>query len=424
MILTAADRVATAIDAANQISSQLSPGQQEELLKEKLLRDTRLSKQMGAWGVDIPRRVSIQHSDGSRQEVDMIRFMAMSEESQNPTLREGDVIVVSHHDPSESTVSIAGAVNNPLVVPYQPGDNALLLVRLSAGTRNDADLNGAYIVSQSSAGTRTQPIDLSDTAALAAQVLSPGDYLVVPVQSTRSPARAGIVAVTGEVINPSTYPILVGETKLSEAITRAGGFTQEAALNGAYILRRPLLEFHSEVDQKKERDPLANMATSSLYLEDTTRFKYDIDVQQNRVSTDFVGLFVNNDLSKDITLENGDQIVVPRNPGAVYVRGRVSNPGWVSYRPGAELQDYIAAAGGFTEAADQGRTQIQRYGTGIWEDGDAIVRPGDQIYVPGERDTPSRTSLEKTATIVTITTGLAYFVLQLIDFLNRQADRK
>jgi protein involved in polysaccharide export with SLBB domain len=421
MILTAADRVSTAIDAANQISLDITPGQQAELLKEKKIRDSRLSEETGGWDVDIPRRVLVRHNDGSSREVDMMRYLAMSEESQNPTLREGDVIIVSRPDPLEATISIAGAVNTPLVIPYQPGDNALLLVRLSSGARNDADLAGAYIVSQTPAGTNTQPVDLADTAALAARTLSPGDYLVVPVQSTRTPARAGIIAVTGEVVSPSTYPITPGETKLSEAIARAGGFTQEAALNGAYILRRPIID--NLYESQKSVDPLANMATSSLYLEDTTRFKYDIEVQQNRVSADFVGLFTNNDQTKDVPLENGDQIVVPRNPGAVYVRGRVSNPGWIAYRSGAEVDDYIAAAGGFTEAADYGRTQIQRYGTGIWEDAAAAVRPGDQIYVPGERDTPSRTSLEQAASIVTITSALGYLILQIIDFYIRQSEK-
>jgi polysaccharide biosynthesis/export protein len=421
MILTAADRVSTAIDAANQISMEMTPGEQAQLMKAKTIRDSRLNEQTGGWDVDIPRRVMVLHNDGSSQNVDLMRYLATREETQNPTLREGDVIVVSRPDPLDATISIAGAVNTPLVIPYQPGDNALLLVRLSSGAHNDADLAGAYIVSQTPAGTNTQPVDLADTAALAARALSPGDYLVVPLRSTRNPGRAGIIAVTGEVVGPSTYPITPGETKLSEAIARAGGFTQEAALNGAYILRRPVVD--NLYEAQKRVDPLANMATSSLYLEDTTRFKYDLEVQQNRVSADFVGLFMNNDQSKDVPLENGDQIVVPRNPGAVYVRGRVSNPGWVAYRSGAEVDDYIAAAGGFTEAADYGRTQIQRFGTGIWEDGSAVVRPGDQIYVPGERDTPSRTSLEQAASIVSITSALAFMVVQIADFIIRQSEK-
>ncbi len=46
-----------------------------------------------------------------------------------------------------------------------------------------------------------------------------------------------------------------------------------------------------------------------------------------------------------------------------------------------------------------------------------MINPGDQIYIPGERDTPARTSLEVAnsivgivAAITGITTAILYFI--------------
>jgi protein involved in polysaccharide export with SLBB domain len=204
---------------------------------------------------------------------------------------------------------------------------------------------------------------------------------------------------------------------LSEVIAMAGGFTSDASLAGAHINRA------SDPAQYRTKpllaDKIAGMANSSLNLEDSTRFKFDNELQQNRVSVDFIELFAKGDKSKDVVLQNGDEIVIPKDPGGVYVYGRVNHPGWVAYKSGADNEQYITAAGGYTEAANPGRVIVEKYGTGVWENVCCTqINSGDKIYVPGDRDTPARTSLETASTVAFLASALVSIIVTILTFIR------
>lgn len=426
-VLSAADRASTAIAAANRLPKDLPDKQKGELERVEYQRN-----QSGIGTRDIGytlsgsrtvRRLVIRHNDGTSDYADLVRYRAFGNDSDNPTLREGDEVVVEKISPFDPTIAIAGAVNATSEVPYRPGDNALMLLRLATGVREDADLDGAYIARYSSASAQRIPLNIRDTIALASQLLSPGDQFVVPRKAAvRTAARTGFVTVEGEVMNPSVYPVVNGQTKLSEVIAAAGGMTSNASLSGAHIIRG--------LDPNKYRtkpilsDPIAGMANSTLNLEDSTRFKFDNELQENRVSVDFVELFVKGNQEQDVTLLSGDEIIIPRDPGGVYVYGRVQRPGWVAIKQGVENEYYLKAAGGYTEAANAGRVIVEKYGTGVWEDICCTqITSGDRIYVPGDRDTPARTSLEVAGTIIGITSGIlliADTVIRLIEALTKK----
>lgn len=421
LVLTAADRVTTAIDIANTVSEDVPTEQREALLKQRM----RMNKQDGldygglAGGAMPQRWVTLRHNDGTSERVDLIRYRALGNQADNPTLREGDEVIVHSFDPSTARIAVSGAVNSPMMIPYSAGDNALLLARLGSGARSGTGAETAYISRVSSAGLERIEVNLTDTAALAAITLMPGDQLVVEMGSAAVTGGrgTGVVAVIGEVMRPSTYPVIPGTTRLSEVIQQAGGFTSDAALNGAYI-RRPG-DGRTYRRDLRHADPGAVIATSTLTLDDTTRMKHDMADQFDRVAADFVAIFEGGNRAKDVPLENGDEIVVPATPRQVFVRGRVTFPGWVPYMPGSDFETYVELAGGFTDAAVPGRAQVLKYGTGIWEDpSDTRILPGDEIYIPGERDVPARTSLEVASTIISITSGIVALVSSIYSFVQ------
>lgn len=427
-IVSSADRATTAIDLASKIPEELATVDDQflELSKRSVLGS---KSQYGSrnLGVEsngkIPiRSVVIRHADGTATEADLVRYRAFGTDEDNPTLREGDNIIVEFPNPIAPSVSIAGAVNNPLVaVPYRDGDNLAMLVRLAAGVRADAQPREAYVIRGGGTGEQNIGVDLTDSLLVASFDLQEGDQVIVPSRGRANIQRSGVVTVEGEVVRPQAYAIVPGETTLSQVIERAGGFTPFASLNGSYI-RRPddPLSFRP---QQLVLDPKAGIATSPLSLEDTTRFKFDQQLQQNMVSADFVAIFRNGDRTRDVILQSGDEIMVPRELGQVYVSGRVRHPGWVTHRPGEMSDYYIAQAGGYTEAAAPDRVTVEKFGTGIW-DGveDMAIESGDKIYVPGERDTPARTALEQTSTILLIVSSalsIIRVVIEIIDFFNK-----
>ncbi len=422
LVLTAADRVTTAIDLANKVSNDLPLEQRALLLKERArLSEGNLRVRGGLASGMIERRwVTLRHNDGRSRQVDLLRYRALGNEADNPTLREGDEVIVNAVDPAVPKVGVSGAVNSPAVLPYSAGDNALFLVRLANGVRGPVNPGDAYISRITDGGVTQIPLNLSDSAALVATQLMPGDQLVVSTAGddiVTGGRQLGVVSVVGEVERPSTYPIVPGTTRLSEVITFAGGFTADASLGGAFIRRtRDMRPYGKDL---RDSDPGAVMSTSSLTLDDTTRLKYDLENQHNLVSANFIEVFERGNRGKDIPLENGDEIVIPTSPRHVFVRGRVTNPGWVPFLPGGNYETYIDMAGGFTDAAVASRVQVLKYGSGIWQaPGETDIRAGDEIYVPGERDVPARTSLEVASTVITITSGIVSLVTSIYSFVR------
>lgn len=420
-VVTAADRATTVIDLANRISNESLTKDREEEIAEmrRRMRDDRMSsRDLGARQVR-GRWVTLRHNDGSIVRLDLLRYRALGAERDNPTLREGDEVVVHPADQSMPTVAVVGAVNTPMVIPHAEGDNALLLFRLAGGMRADADQTSMVITRRSGNGLTRITLE-ADSAVLAGTPVLPGDQLMVAAgqPAVAGGNRAGAVSVIGEVQRPATYPIIPGVTKLSEVLQLAGGVTPDAALNGAFISRSVDLRYQKQaVDLARE--PGAAMATSGLALDDTTRLKFDLENQQNRVSVDFVEVVARGNASRDVALESGDEIVIPPSPKSVFIRGRVRNPGWLAYQSGADLQRYVDLAGGYTDAAEPDRLQVLKYGTGIWMAADeAQIMPGDEIYVPGERDLPGRTSLEIASSIIGITGGIASLAFTVFTFVR------
>jgi len=425
-MLTAADRVTTAIDVANTITPGTTEAELYHIVEGQggVAFEQSGTRPGSALSVrDMPRRnITVRHNDGTSERVDLARYAAYGVDSDNPTLREGDEVIVVGPDPTTATVGVGGAVNSPMVVEWRRGDNASMLLRLGAGLQSSANVSGAFIARSTATGQERIAVDLADSASLAAIPLEPGDQLIVPASEARAGSRAGFVTIEGAVSQPSAYPILSGETKLSEVIAAAGGFGVDASINGSYIVRESDpgdLEMRAQI---KER--VTTISTSELTLEDTTRFKYDQINQRDRVAADFVALFGRGDKSADISLRSGDRIVVPTNPRAVYVSGRVIHAGWVDYREGADASYYIGRAGGLSSTAAAERMQVIKYGTGLpLGVEDTRIEPGDEIYVAGERDYPARTPLEVAATALGIVSSLAaltYVTLQIIDILSRE----
>ena len=97
--------------------------------------------------------------------------------------------------------------------------------------------------------------------------------------------------------------------------------------------------------------------------------------------------------SADITVSDGDVLVIPKKLDYVTVTGQVFNPTAVGYRPGRSARWYLSQSGGFTQLANKkaalviradGSVLAARNNSDFWE-GDPLgqtLRPGDSVVVP------------------------------------------
>jgi protein involved in polysaccharide export with SLBB domain len=126
----------------------------------------------------------------------------------------------------------------------------------------------------------------------------------------------------------------------------------------------------------------------------------------------------------DVTLENGDEIVIPTSPNRVYVFGRVENPGFVEFEKGQNIEYYINKTGGFTKVADADRAAVIRKNTSSWVGNieETLVYDGDYIYVPGEVDVSTSTEQAKVSTyaaIGSIILSLGFLIVNIVNTVQK-----
>ncbi|MCB0701262.1 MAG: SLBB domain-containing protein [Candidatus Kapaibacterium sp.] len=362
------------------------------------------------------RNILVIHEDGTSTKVDLIKAKSSGNGHLNPYVRQGDRIIVPFNRNQFGTISISGEVNRPITLPYKNGDKLSELIEYSLGLTSFADTDNIYLFDN---GVKTK-LNSKDGKIIIEndRELSPGAIVIAGNLEERKSINEGVVTIRGFVNNPGAYPIINSKTKLSEIIEQAGGITE-----GAYLPLAKLYRKTNEFDELSESrtEAFKMFRKSNLSLEDTVRYTLDIHSIEPIVSVDFTKVL--NSSNYDVTLENGDEIVIPTSPNRVYVFGRVENPGYVEFEEGKNLLYYINKTGGFTDVADEDRAAVIRKNTSSWIDNEeSIVYDGDYIYVPGEVDVSTSTEQAKVSTyaaIGSIILSLGFLIVNIVNTVNK-----
>lgn len=120
-VMTATDRVTTAIAFANQIQKEDKAKSIPIIEQDKYsLQDKYETNQNLDFYINeiAPRKIIIRRNDGTIETADLAKYKAYGNTINNPLLREGDEIIIAKVDQSKPVISISGAVNNNVLIPY------------------------------------------------------------------------------------------------------------------------------------------------------------------------------------------------------------------------------------------------------------------------------------------------------------------
>ena len=190
------------------------------------------------------------------------------------------------------------------------------------------------------------------------------------------------IEIKGEVMFPGSYSITKDSTTISDILTLAGGFTTDAFLREAKLIRPSIpIQYDPELDRLK-----------NLTCDQMTDLEYEYLVMKQNQDTklivvDFYKLWIQKDKSQDIILEPGDIMEIPETPQVVQVTGRVSKPGGVLFKQDMDIKYYIQKAGGTTWDANRRKTKVIKSTGEILDDEDVkTLNLGDVIWVPRKPD--------------------------------------
>ncbi len=333
------------------------------------------------------RNIMITHPDGSTTPVDVFKFKRVGKRCRNPYVLGGDVVFVPSLEELINTVGIYGAVKSGGEFEYSSQDSLLDLINLAYGLTMDVDLLRGELVrfNPDHLTTSSIPIDLqgliTENDPRRNFPLLPDDRVFI--RTIPKFHKRDQVFVKGEVLYPGVYQIEEDSTKLSEVITKAGGFTPFASLTEAEMIRT--YNVSDPEFERLKKIPVADMTTSEYNY-----YKLRSREKPGRVACDFEKLFEGKLNNYDLTLKNGDIINIPPKSMVVNVSGSVINPGLVPYTPDENYKYYIDHAGGYSWKANKNNVVIIKGQTGerMKPSPGRKIDPGDTILIPEkpERD--------------------------------------
>ncbi len=323
------------------------------------------------------RNLKILRKDGSTIPADILRFEVTGRTEYDPTLMDGDRIFVPVRENTINLYGVFGAVRNPGYFEYSPHDSLSDLFDIAHGLTASADSSSVSIVRFGKDNRQTFEIAIDLTSADWNVPLFPDDRVYIKAHNDYREKYQ--VELQGEFRYPGFYPISKDSTKLSEIVKSAGAFTESASLEEGEVVRVSAEEL---VDPEFER--LKKMNVPDMLDSEYDYFKTKSRSKPGRVAVDFVGLFTEDDSSRDFILRDGDVITVPRKSRVINVIGEVSNPGIQPFRSDVDYRFYLDRAGGFSDRADKGKVTIVKGVTSEWKEArkGKGLEAGDTIWVP------------------------------------------
>jgi protein involved in polysaccharide export with SLBB domain len=333
------------------------------------------------------RNIVLTRPDSSTVAVDVLRVERLGDRSRDPHVFGGDVVFVPAEEENINLVGIYGAVKEGGSFEYAPHDSLLDLIGLAYGLTLDVDLLQGELVrfNADNLTANTTPIDLKSLLSAGNPQnnfpLMPDDRVFIRIVPKFH--KKDQVTVSGEVYYPGAYYVEGDKTTLSEVIAKAGGFTPNASLAEAEMIR-----FYNVVDPEFER--LKNIPVADMTTSEYEYFRLRSRENPGRVACDFEKLLGEGLKEYDVALKNGDVISIPAKSMVVNVSGSVVNPGLIPYEPGMDHKYYITRAGGFSWKARQSKIMVIKGQTGerMKPSKRRKIDPGDTILVPEkpERD--------------------------------------
>ena len=252
--------------------------------------------------------------------------------------------------------------------------------------------------------------------------LEPYDEVYVRRSPAYQPQRN--VLIEGEVLFPGNYALTTKNQRISDLVKAAGGVTDQAYIRGARVER--VMTEDEKFRNRQVLDLVRQKGQNSgldMVMQDEEAADYDINQARDSVENDTVRYSVGIELDKalanpgsdyDVTLKEGDRMIVPEYNGTVKINGNVMYPNTVAYSEGKKYKWYVNQAGGFGSRSKKSRSFVVYQNGTVSKAKKAKIEPGCEIIVPSKTTSTS----EIIGQIGSVGTSMATLLTLLISVLN------
>ena len=326
--------------------------------------------------------------DDVKEEVVSFSVDEILQETSSVVLKREDSVQIfdKYSLKEEYTVTINGAVNNPIETVFREKMNIEDLILMADGYKEGADpkvIDVARRVIDTSFTTLSENIKRSSTITLSLDssetfYLEPFDE--VSVRYLKGYNEKIDASIQGEVVYPGSYVITDKDERISDLIDKSGGLSPFAYIKGATLIRRTAKA--TDEEQLEMLEDLITKDSLGIDIAEKTEFMIGIDLEKI--------LGKNGRKSKyDLILREGDVVIIPSEKQTVAVQGEVLVPSLIRFEKSKSLKEYINNSGGFAENARKKRTYVV-YANGdvkstksfLWFKNYPNLEPGAIVLVP------------------------------------------
>jgi protein involved in polysaccharide export with SLBB domain len=341
-------------------------------------------------------------------------------------VREDSVYIASIFDLRDSSyVTINGAVRKPGTYRFEDSLSLQMLLLKAGGYAENATGMGIEIsrrkrdIEINRAGSEIVElirVDLNKDLEAKTRDIYLKPFDIVSIKSDPYYKSQIMVRISGEVLLPANYTLQSREERLSSLIKRSGGLLYTADIRGAKLIRL----------RKENVDTLEVKRLLKTAEKDTT-IKARVDngflrKKTTDVAIDLAYILSHPGSKDDITLEEGDELVIPRINNTVSINGEVFKPLDIMYESGKRMPDYLSDAGGVTQMGKKNRAFV------IYANGSSAkikrslgifprypkIYPGSSIYVPQKPKRDGQFDVAKAGILVSAVTALVTAISLLV----------
>ena len=336
-------------------------------------------------------------------------------------LRSGDVVFIESR---KNIVSIDGAVKRPAKYELKLDENLGTIINFANGFKQTADIQNIFLDRILDGSQKSIPITNSIQFDSIQSI--DGDSVYI----REYPYRKAFIS--GAVLKPGSYTMASGEN-IKDLIEKAGGFTNNAYPFAAFFENKEAKKISEKAQELLYQEFLDNIIELSqqnvggtIDLQPIIGLTQEInDLEPNgRIVVDLL----NEDSSSKVSIQEGDNLIIPEIVNNIYVYGEVSSEGSVMFEENRDIEYFINKSGGYKKFADSesiyilhpnGETDRYAMKRNIFESNpkSAIqIYPGSIIFVPRKLDNTASRALAAQAYVTILgNLGLALASLNSID---------
>ncbi|MEO6694618.1 MAG: SLBB domain-containing protein [Ignavibacteria bacterium] len=348
------------------------------------------------------RNIELFRKDGTVKHVDIYKYFLTNQDEHNPYFLEGDLLKIPYIQLDQNFITIGGSVQLAGSYEHSKGDDLETVIGIARGFDVNAEPDSIVLYRPYSDVDNYNIINLSYSKDKEFPIKQ---YDRLFVKSKINYQKNLSVLVLGEVLRPGYYPISFKNTRLKDVIEMAGGLKEKAYLPLSILFRN----YDAEYTAKDSTELFINLRTNDLIISEADRvnFSTDLKAKRNRVIVDFERLLNDNDESQNVVLEGKDIVYINDNKNIVYIFGQVGQEGYIPYKKGEDIDYYIANAGGYSLAADEGNARIIKFNTRGWyKPEETNIESGDFIYIPKEVEQSFSSTVSLIAQIAGVLLGI------------------